>query len=284
MPAPARASSSPRLCQAFTPLLEEPLEGPVYFRSNGGVSDLPDVVADLGGQFRFKLVIAILSTDSGRVRTKVLNAPDAPVSKFVLRMAGGKKGLLENSQNLCRHRQRQSSTSAAKTAAASSRPRRSPPTAARPRRRARPRSGAELAAATHQAVLIWDVSAASSASAEPVTGHFLLDEAGTTTGAQVGANFRFAFSSGLTITCNTHFDGIGTQPSSSNTMTVTPTCNGCSAIVSIFTFPATCTHEDCDYTFYGTEGDASLSCSEGVLSFHIYQNSSAHAAGTRYAH
>ena len=27
--------------------------------------------------------------------------PDAPVSKFVLTMQGGKKGLLENSKNLC---------------------------------------------------------------------------------------------------------------------------------------------------------------------------------------
>ncbi|HEX3359950.1 MAG TPA: hypothetical protein VHS74_03060 [Solirubrobacterales bacterium] len=87
--------------RVFTPLLPEPLEGPVYFRSNGGERELPDIVADLHGQFRFDLVIAILHAQHGRIRTKVLNAPDAPVSKFVLRMAGGKKGLLENSQNLC---------------------------------------------------------------------------------------------------------------------------------------------------------------------------------------
>ena len=29
--------------------------------------------------------------------------PDAPVSKFVLELDGGKKGLLENSTNLCAH-------------------------------------------------------------------------------------------------------------------------------------------------------------------------------------
>jgi hypothetical protein len=28
--------------------------------------------------------------------------PDAPVSKFVLQMRGGKKGLLENSRDLCK--------------------------------------------------------------------------------------------------------------------------------------------------------------------------------------
>jgi hypothetical protein len=92
--------------RAFTPLLDDPLEGPVYFRSNGGERLLPDVVADLNGQFRFTLVIAILRSKNERVRTKVLNAPDAPVSKVVLTMAGGKKGLLENSENLCRKKQR----------------------------------------------------------------------------------------------------------------------------------------------------------------------------------
>jgi len=92
--------------RAFTPLLEEPLEGKVYFLSNGGARDLPDVVAALKGQFDFNLVIAILSNDSGRVRTKVLNAPDAPVSRFVLNLAGGRKGLLENSENLCARPQR----------------------------------------------------------------------------------------------------------------------------------------------------------------------------------
>lgn len=95
--------------RAFTPLLDQPLEGPVYFRSNGGVRELPDVVATLHGAIDFNLVIAILSSkQTGRVTTKVLNAPDAPVSKFVLRMAGGKKGLLENSEPLCRQKQRSS--------------------------------------------------------------------------------------------------------------------------------------------------------------------------------
>lgn len=92
--------------RAFTPLLDTPLEGPVYFLSNGGARKLPDVVAALGGQFRFNLVIGILKSKNASIRTKVLNAPDAPVTKFVLNMAGGKKGLLENSSNLCREEQR----------------------------------------------------------------------------------------------------------------------------------------------------------------------------------
>ena len=38
--------------RVFTPLLDAPLEGPIYFRSNGG-KRTPDVVADLGGQVHF---------------------------------------------------------------------------------------------------------------------------------------------------------------------------------------------------------------------------------------
>jgi hypothetical protein len=93
---------------AHTPLLDQPLTGPVYFRANGGERDLPDIVADLGGQIHVTLVgfvdsVPIKGTEKSRVRTRFLNVPDAPVSKFVLKMKGGRKGLIENSQNLCKH-------------------------------------------------------------------------------------------------------------------------------------------------------------------------------------
>jgi hypothetical protein len=90
--------------RAFTPLLDQPLEGPVYFRSNGGERELPDLVADLNGQIHVTLVGFIDSVKSkggSRVRTRFATVPDAPVSKFVLRLFGGKRGLLENSVNLC---------------------------------------------------------------------------------------------------------------------------------------------------------------------------------------
>ncbi|HET7417023.1 MAG TPA: hypothetical protein VFJ61_05315 [Solirubrobacterales bacterium] len=86
---------------AYTPLLDKPLSGPVYFRSNGGERELPDLVADLNGQIHVTLVGFIDSAKSGGVRTRFANVPDAPVSKFVLKLAGGKKGLLENSKDLC---------------------------------------------------------------------------------------------------------------------------------------------------------------------------------------
>jgi hypothetical protein len=97
--------------RAFTPLLDQPLEGPVYFRSNGGARELPDMVVDLGGQIPVTLVgyidsVKVKGTESSRVRTRFTTVPDAPVSKFVLNLKGGKKGLIENSVNLCNSPQR----------------------------------------------------------------------------------------------------------------------------------------------------------------------------------
>jgi hypothetical protein len=92
---------------AYSPLLEKPLEGNVYLRSNGGERELPDIVAALKGQIPVTLVGFIDSvgkkgTEISRLRTRFMNVPDAPVSRFVLQLAGAKHGLLENSANLCK--------------------------------------------------------------------------------------------------------------------------------------------------------------------------------------
>ncbi len=83
---------------AITPLLDNPLEGPVYLRSSS--HKLPDLVAALHGQIDVDLVGRIDSVKGG-IRSSFETIPDAPVSKFVLSMQGGKKGLLVNSTNLC---------------------------------------------------------------------------------------------------------------------------------------------------------------------------------------
>jgi hypothetical protein len=85
--------------RAETPLLEKPLEGPVYLRTSG--HRLPDIVAALNGQIDIVLDGQI-STVHGRLRTTFATVPDAPVSKFTLNLDGGSKGLLENDRNLCR--------------------------------------------------------------------------------------------------------------------------------------------------------------------------------------
>ncbi len=97
--------------KVWTPLLEKPEQGKVYFRSNGGERQLPDLVIALRGQIPLQLVGFIDSVgkkgaEVRRVRTRFLNLPDAPVSRFELKLAGGKKGLLQNSKNLCRAKYR----------------------------------------------------------------------------------------------------------------------------------------------------------------------------------
>jgi hypothetical protein len=92
--------------EARTPLLDQPLRGPVYFRSNGGARELPDIVADLHGPIRITLVGFVDSvqkkgTEISRVRTRFANVPDAPVTRFSMNLFGGKRGLIENSADLC---------------------------------------------------------------------------------------------------------------------------------------------------------------------------------------
>jgi hypothetical protein len=86
--------------RAITPILSEPLEGPVYLRSSE--HRLPDLVAALhNGEIDIDLDGHIDSVKGGRIRNTFETVPDAPVSKFTLTMQGGSKGLLVNSTNLC---------------------------------------------------------------------------------------------------------------------------------------------------------------------------------------
>jgi hypothetical protein len=89
--------------EAITPLLDQPLSGPVYLRSSS--HRLPDLVAVLKGPPTQPIEIDLdgrIDSLKGGIRTTFETVPDAPVSKFVLRMQGGKKSLLVNSTNICR--------------------------------------------------------------------------------------------------------------------------------------------------------------------------------------
>jgi hypothetical protein len=97
------AKSCPKAAQygfikAWTPLLDEPLEGPVYLRSSN--HKLPDLVFDLHGLVDVAVATRIDSVKGG-IRATVEEAPDAPLSKVLLKMQGQKKGLIVNSRNLC---------------------------------------------------------------------------------------------------------------------------------------------------------------------------------------
>ena len=85
--------------QGLDPLLAKPLSGPGLpeelqpppARPGGGP----------GGRTRVNLVGRIDSHNGG-IRTTFESVPDAPVTKFVLKMKGGAKGLLINSTDICR--------------------------------------------------------------------------------------------------------------------------------------------------------------------------------------
>lgn len=94
---------------AVTPLLDEPLAGPVYLRSSS--HELPDLVAALhSGRIDVNLLGRIDSGKGGRIRNTFEAVPDAPVTTFTLEMQGGSKGLLTNSVNLCKSTNRARAT------------------------------------------------------------------------------------------------------------------------------------------------------------------------------
>jgi hypothetical protein len=106
--------------RAYTPLLDKPLEGPIYFRFNGE-RELPDLVVDLSGQIHVTLVGFIDSIKAGkdgsRVRTRFLGVPDAPVSRFELSLYGGKRGCSKTrSTSAARNSARRPSSSAPRMA------------------------------------------------------------------------------------------------------------------------------------------------------------------------
>jgi hypothetical protein len=88
--------------KAWSPLLGRPLEGPVYLRASD--DRLPGLAISLHGQVDLTLSGRIDSVH-GRLRNTFQALPDVPLSKVVLTMRGGNRGLLVNSGGLCaRHR------------------------------------------------------------------------------------------------------------------------------------------------------------------------------------
>jgi hypothetical protein len=84
---------------ATTPLLSGKLSGPVYLVSSS--DKLPNLVADLRGQVNIQLR-GVITSVKGAMKTTFPTVPDAPVTKFVLKMDGGAKGLIQNSKDLCK--------------------------------------------------------------------------------------------------------------------------------------------------------------------------------------
>ena len=86
--------------RAFTPLLADPMEGPAYLRASD--NDLPDLVFALRGQGIEVDVAGRIDSFRGGLRGTFPTIPDAPVTKFVLKLKAGARGVLVNAENLCR--------------------------------------------------------------------------------------------------------------------------------------------------------------------------------------
>ena len=81
-----------------TPLLDQPLRGKIYLRSSA--HQLPDLALDLEGQVDFEAAARIDSVHR-RLRASFETVPDIPFSRIVVDLAGGSKGLVQNSESLC---------------------------------------------------------------------------------------------------------------------------------------------------------------------------------------
>jgi hypothetical protein len=88
--------------EATTPLLDQPLSGPVYLRSSS--HKLPDLVVAVKGPDSQPIeaaAVARIDSINGQIRASFEATPDVPLTKVVIQMQGGKKGLLINSRDIC---------------------------------------------------------------------------------------------------------------------------------------------------------------------------------------
>jgi hypothetical protein len=90
---------------AITPLLETPLSGPVYLRSNGSARTLPDLVAALSGRGIEVEALGKIDSFKGGLRARFDLLPDAPLTKFTMSLRGGDHGIIANATNTCQHPQ-----------------------------------------------------------------------------------------------------------------------------------------------------------------------------------
>jgi hypothetical protein len=101
--APSRCPASSRLGHARmrSPLLREPLRGPVFLRAPAG--RYPELAADLrAGAIRVFLHGRTATAPGGRLRLRLGGLPDIPLSKVSVTLAGGRRGIVVNSFSLCK--------------------------------------------------------------------------------------------------------------------------------------------------------------------------------------
>lgn len=83
----------------ISPFVDGALEGPIYLREPG--RGLPGLVAEVrSGQLRFVLH-GRTGSSGGRLTVRFGSLPDIPLSKAVLSLGGGRRGVVVNSRSLC---------------------------------------------------------------------------------------------------------------------------------------------------------------------------------------
>ena len=95
----ARAGSA----VAVTPLLKRPLRGGAYFVKDPAkpAGSLPNLVIALRGQVAFNLVGTIKVPHGTLLSTRFTSVPDVPVSRFTLKLSGGRRASLAAAEDLC---------------------------------------------------------------------------------------------------------------------------------------------------------------------------------------
>jgi hypothetical protein len=87
------------MARTETPLLDQPLSGPVYAVTGSG--GLPRLAFVLNGQVDLLPRAETVTIKGQQLKTTVSVVPDAPIGHFHLTIFGGKKGYLQNTRDLC---------------------------------------------------------------------------------------------------------------------------------------------------------------------------------------
>ncbi len=100
-PASCPAASAIGIAKTTTPVLPEPLEGPVYFVSRGGAA-FPDLVVVLQGYgVRVDLTATTFISKAGVTSSTFDTVPDVPVNTFELYLPQGPYSAFAANGNLC---------------------------------------------------------------------------------------------------------------------------------------------------------------------------------------
>jgi hypothetical protein len=98
---PERCPPSSRIgrLRLWSPIAEGPLEGPVYLRRPA--EGLPALLVVVRGHGIRLLIRGRTEAPDGRLRVHLGPLPDLPLSTAILSLAGGRRGIVVNSDGLC---------------------------------------------------------------------------------------------------------------------------------------------------------------------------------------